>query len=655
MFNWFKKIASFTNQVSETKVAANQGDDYISQLEISESENFKDQGNIYLNNGQLNEAAACFRQAIARNPNYVEAHYNLGLALKDIGQLNGARDSYRCALKIKPDFADAHYKLGNVLNELGQFDETVKCYRKALEIKPDYLYAYVNLGNALKELGQLNDAVANYHRALEIKPDFAEVHYNMGIVQYDLGRLDDAVISFRRALELKPDYAEAISNLGGVLRGFGQTDEAVASYRRALLLKPGLENAHGNLLFTLDLSASADMEELHEERKKWDAAYAAPLWQNQIHTNDPTAIRRLRIGYVSADFKDHSAARVFGGMLIRYDRSQFEAYSNHKGKDDMFTELFRQNVTVWRNIANLSDEAVVKVILEDRIDILVDLSGHTTGNRLLVFARKPAPIQITAWGYATGTGMRAMDVFFTDPVMVPSQDKQYFTEEIQYLPSVVGSFFTHHFPDINELPALADGNITFGSFNRLAKVSKITYRAWSEVLLAIPRSRLILKAPELSDPTIQKLVISNFVKEGGIAEQIIMLGRTPWYEHMHAYNQVDIALDPFPHGGGVTALEGLMMGVPMITLRWPTVVGRLSASIMTTLGLPDWIAETPEQYVQLAIQKASDLQSLAALRQRLRDIFTSSVIGDPAAYAKAVEKKYRQLWQEWCARRNCTF
>ena len=289
------------------------------------------------------------------------------------------------------------------------------------------------------------------------------------------------------------------------------------------------------------------------------------------------------------------------------------------------------------------------MIREDRIDILVDLSGHTTGNRLLVFARKPAPLQITAWGYATGTGMRAMDVFFTDPVMVPPQDKQYFSEEIRYLPSVVGSFFTHRFPDVNNLPALADGNVTFGSFNRLVKVSKITYRAWSKVLLAIPRSRLILKAPELSDPTIQKLVIENFVKEGAVAEQIILLGRTPWYEHMQAYNQVDIALDPFPHGGGVTAMEGLMMGVPVITLRWPTMTGRLSASIMTTLGLSDWIAESQAEYVELAIRKAKDLQSLSALRQQLRSLFSSSVIGDQSAYARAVEKEYRQLWQEWCA------
>ena len=393
--------------------------------------------------------------------------------------------------------------------------------------------------------------------------------------------------------------------------------------------------------------------ELHNIRKEWDAAYAALLGQQDlVHTNDSIPTRSLRLGYVSADFRTHSAARVFGGMLTQYDRSQFEvfAYSNYKGKDDEITELFRKSVTVWRNIAGLSDDEVAKLIREDRIDILVDLSGHSAGNRLLVFARKPAPIQITAWGYATGTGMRAMDVFFTDPVMVPPQEKQYFTEEIRYLPSVVGSFFTEKLPDVNELPALSDGVVTFGSFNRLVKVSEEAYRAWAKVLLAMPRSKLILKAQELNNASARERVAGYFTKAGVAADRIIMLKGSSWHEHMQTYNQIDLALDPFPHGGGVTALEGLVMGVPVINLRWPTMTGRLSASIMTTLGLPDWIAETQEEYVDLAIQKATDLQSLSTLRQKLRSTFTSSVIGDQAAYARAVEKEYRQLWQEWCAK-----
>ena len=610
-------------------------------------------GVLLVDANRLPEAEAFYRRALELQPDYVDTHNNLGILLMKDRRLTEAEISYRRVLALKPNFAGAHNNLGILLVEAKCLTEAEASYRRSLELQPDYVDAHNNLGNLLLEVKRLPEAEASYRRALEQQPDYASAHYNLGNLLQQAKRFFDAEASYRRAIELKPDYAEAYNNLGGILRDFGKIDEAVAIFRRAIQIKPNYADAHCNLIFALDLASNVDMSELLGVRKDWDETCAAPLWQEPFHTNAPLPSRRLRVGYVSADFKQHSAARVFGGMLTQYDRSLFDvfAYSNYKGNGDNFTELFRSNVTVWRNIVDLPDDEVAKLIREDRIDILVDLSGFTAGNRLLVFARKPAPIQITAWGYATGTGMRAMDAFFTDPVMVPPQEKLYFTEEVRYLPSVVGSFFTEKLPDVNELPALSSGYVfTFGSFNRLPKVSEETYRAWAEVLLAMPQSRLILKAPELTDPAARETVIGHFSKASVASDRVIMQGRTSWYEHMQAYNQIDLALDPFPHGGGVTALEGLMMGVPVVTLRWPTTAGRLSASIMTTLGLPDWIAETEEQYVELAIEKATDLQSLAVLRQRLRSIFTTSVIGDQAAYASAVEREYRQLWLEWCTK-----
>jgi predicted O-linked N-acetylglucosamine transferase (SPINDLY family) len=602
--------------------------------------------------GRLSEAETSYRRALHINSNNAQIHCNLGTTLYSLNRLDEAEASLRRALVINKDFVESHNILGNVLSALGRLDEAEACFRKALAIKPDYADALSNLGSVLHDLGRLDDAKTCCLRALEINPDFAQAHNNLGNTLLNLGQLDDAMISLHRALSIKQDFSEAYNNLGNVLLKLGQIDDMENSYRKALEIKPDFAVAHTNLIFALDLMPDKDIACLQDERKRWDAMHAAHfLYRPPTHANSPDPVRRLRIGYVSADFWEHSAAMVFGAMLTRYDQSQFDvfAYSNSKGQSDKFTELFRQNVTAWRDIAGLSDDAVAKIIREDRIDILVDLSGHSAGNRLLVFARKPAPIQVTAWGYATGTGMRAMDVFFTDPVMVPPEEQHYFTEQIRYLPSVVGAFFPEPFPDVNELPALSDGSITFGSFNRLVKVSNQTYRAWAEVLLAVPRSRLILKAAELSDAAVRDRVIEHFTQAGVEVDRITLQGKTSWYEHMQAYQQIDMALDPFPHGGGVTALEGLMMGVPMITLRWPTTTGRLSASIMTTLELPDWIAETQQQYVELAIQKASDLKSLAALRRQLRSIFTSSVIGDHAAYARAVEQEYRQLWQNWCA------
>jgi len=611
-------------------------------------------GNILNDLGRLNEAEASLRRALQIKPDYAAAHSNLGSTLQDMGRLAEAETSFRRALQVNSNLAEAHYNLGNTLKEMGRLDEAEASYRRALQIKPNYVGVHNNLGVILKDMGRLDEAETSCRRALQINPNYVDAHSNLGNILKDMGLLDAAEASYRRALEIKPDYAEVHNNLGITLNNLGRIDEAIKSYLRAMEIKPDFAEAHSNLIFAMDLTDTVGLSELHGERKKWDEAYAAPLWQDPVHSNAPSPIRRLRVGYVSADFKHHSAPKVFGGMLTRYDRAQFDifAYSNLKGKADRFTDLFKQSVTVWRNIGGLPDDAVAKMIREDQIDILVDLSGHTGGNRLLVFARKPAPVQITAWGYATGTGMRAMDVFFADPVMVPPEDKPYFAEEVRYLPSVVGAFFIDPFPDVNELPALSGGVITFGSLNRLAKLSDKTYRAWAEVLLAIPRSRLILKTAELNDALTRERVAGQFTKAGVAADRIIMQGKTSWHEHMQTYNQIDLALDPFPHGGGVTALEGLMMGVPMVTLRWPTTAGRLSASIMTTLGLTGWVAETPEEYVGLAIRKAKDLQSLAALRQQLRGIFTSSVIGDPEAYARAVEQEYRQLWQEWCTRQQ---
>jgi predicted O-linked N-acetylglucosamine transferase (SPINDLY family) len=473
-----------------------------------------------------------------------------------------------------------------------------------------------NLANALVSAGQSGEGIEVYERLVQSKPGFAVAHMNLGNALGHTGHFDDVIAMYRRALEVKPDFADA----------------------------------HSNLIFVLDMMPSVGMGELQAERRRWDEVHAAPLWREPVHGNDRSPARRLRIGYVSADLRQHSASRTFVGILTQYDRTQFEvvAYSNHAGKGDAFTERLRQGVTLWRDIAHLSDEAVAQLIREDGIDILVDLSGHSAGNRLLVFARKPAPIQVTGWGYGSSTGMRAMDVFFTDRVLVPPEERHYFTEEVRYQASAWGCYTIDAFPPVSALPALSEGVLTFGSFNRLAKVSEQAYGAWAQVLLALPGSRLLLKTPELDDAANRERVLGHFTQAGVEAERIILQGKTDWNEHMQAYGRVDIALDPFPHGGGITTLEGLMMGVPVVTLCWPSIAGRLSASIVTVLGLSDWIAQTQEDYVRLAVQKAADVQGLAALRGRLRGI-VSSVLGDQQAYVRSVEAEYRQLWQRWCA------
>ena len=603
--------------------------------------------------GRLVEAETSYRRALEIKPDYAEVHTNLGVLLKGQGHLVEAEASYRRALEIKPDLVDSHFNLGNVLQKLGRFAEAEISYRQALEIRPDFAEAHGNLGIVLKDQGRYNVAEASYRHALELKPNFIEMYINLGIVLQGQGRLDEAEASYRRALEIKPDFAEAHSNLGVFFHERGRLVEAEASYRRALESKPDFAEAHSNLIFALDMMADEDTVSLQEERKRWNESHAAHLLRCRAYANTPDPERRLRIGYVSADFRTHSAAFVFGVMLCNFDYSLFDvvAYSNST-QVDAVTHRFQQSVTCWRTIYGLTDDVVADLIQQDEIDILVDLSGHSRGNRLLVFARKPAPIQITAWGYASSTGLNVMDVFFADLVTVPLDEKSFYTEEVRYLPNIVSAFFPQAFPQVNTLPALSTRGITFGSFNRLVKVSDGAYQTWAQVLRAVPNSRMVLKTGELGDAGMRARVSEHFTKAGVDPARITLLGKTSWRDHVAAFSQIDVTLDPFPHGGGVTTLEGLMMGVPVISLRWPTIVGRTTASILTTLGLSDWIAETPEQYVEIAVKKARDLTALAELRQQLRSCFTASIIGNAEAYVRAVEQEYRQLWREWCGRQK---
>lgn len=601
--------------------------------------------------GRMDEAEASYRRALQIDPDNLEALNNLGNLFKDMKRLDEAEACFREATRINPELADAHYNLGNTLKELGRMDEAEASYRKAIQIRPDFAEAHYNLGMTFAHSELLEEAQASYRRAIQIKPDYADAHGNLGAALHRLGRLDESAASYRRAVQAAPNCAEAYNNLGNCLRDLGQLDDAAASYRRALQIDPGHAMAHSNLIFTLDLVVGADLPSIQEERKKWAAIHELPLLQSPHHSNDPDPERRLRIGYVSADFRSYSAPSIFGTMLFNFDRKLFDvfAYSNDTSPTEI-THLFQKNVTGWRDIRNQSDDAVADLIRQDRIDILVDLSGHSRANRLPVFARKPAPIQITAWGYSTGTGMRSMDVLFSDPILIPPNEKHLYAEQVRYLPSFLSYSPCQAYPAVNALPALSTKTITFCMFNRLEKVSEEAYRIWAKILLSIPDSSLIFKNREMAHAEARKRVTDRFARAGVSPERLTLLGGSSWVEHMAAFNQADIALDPFPQGGGVTSLEGFLMGVPVITLHLPSFAGRTGTSFLTTLGLTDWIAETTEQYVEIAIRKAQDIASLAELRQQLRGIFTSSAIGDPTAYTRLVEQEYRQLWKEWCSR-----
>ena len=357
----------------------------------------------------------------------------------------------------------------------------------------------------------------------------------------------------------------------------------------------------------------------------------------------------MRIGYVSADFHRHSAAFVFGPAVLNHNRDEIETffYCNSPERDHL-TETFQAAADHWRPINAMTDGAVAELIRSDAIDVLVDLSGHSSGNRLLVFARKPAPVQVTAWGNAVGTGLETMDYLFSDPVYMTPEDRAFVAEEIYDLPCAIPYLCPGEAPDVSSLPALANGFITFGCFNKTIKITAPALDLWAMVLGRIAGSRILLKDTALDIKSERARLVSELAARGVDPGRLDFLGSTPWAEHMNAYGRLDIALDPVPQAGGTTTLESIWMGVPVVTLKGKTLCSRGSASALSGGGLGDWIADTAAEYVSLAVEKAADIEALAELRGGLREQIRRHPIGDHAAYARAVEAAYREMWRKWC-------
>ena len=646
-------------------------------------------GNVLRNAGSGSEAEQCYRRAIEVKPDFAEAFQNLGNLLVDARRFDEAEGLLRKALSLNPALPQACIGLGNALQNLRRYPEAVESYRRALASQPELAEAHSNMGRALAELGQLGEAEQAARRALSLGPAQAEVHNNLGLVLSQLGRMEEAERCHRRALALKPGYTDAINNLantlhhlgrlsdaaqgyrdllalepesaeahanlGNVLKDLGRLEEAERSYRQSLALKPDFAAAHSNLIFTLDLLEHTDLRQQQEERRRWysqhgqkHAATIAP------HENTPDPERRLRIGYVSADFRRHSAYYAFAPILLRHDRTAFDVvcYSGVKREDDA-TDRLRATVSGWQRIAGISDEAVAQQIRRDRVDILVDLSGHSAGNRLLVFARKPAPVQVTAWGHATGTGLATMDHLFADPVVVTQQERRFFAEEVVDLPCLLCYEPPEYLPAVAPLPAAHGNPLTYGCVNRLEKVTDGVIALWGRILQRAPGARLLIKDKGLNDAQLREQLLRRLEKAGGIgADRVLLHGASAHAEHLRIFGQVDIGLDPFPQSGGISTAEALCMGVPVVTLCGKTFPSRITASTLTVLDMEEWIAGDPDEYVSIALQAGSDLARLATLRSELRQRVMRSPFGDAERYTRAVEQIYRSAWRRWCARQK---
>lgn len=601
--------------------------------------------------GDLKEALASYRRALQIRPELGVTHYNIGNALRALGELDGAVASYRRSLEVNPGFAEAHCNLGNALRDSGKTGDALACYRKSLEINPAFAEAHNNLGNALNDLGLLDQAVTSYRRAVELKPDFAEAHNNLGNPLKTLGRLNEALSSFNRALEVRPDFADAHNNIGTVLQDLGRLDDAVASYRRALQIEPDFAMAYSNLLFCLSHNAAIAPQALFVEHRRFGQQFESPLrasWPQHQHARDPA--RRLQIGLVSGDFRSHAVAYFIEPVLARLAKSpalSLQAFYT-RAIEDPTTQRLRRCFAGWHPVSRLSDEALAHKIQHEGIDVLIDLSGHTGENRLMTFARKPAPVQASWIGYPGTTGLRAMDYYISDGFLLPpGRFDDQFVEKLVQLPASAAFLPDEDAPPVNLLPALTNGFITFGSFNRLSKLTGSVIRLWSPLLRALPSARLMLCGMP-QDGQFDDL-INAFKQEGVARERLRFHARCPTAKYLELHHQIDICLDTYPYTGGTTTNHALWMGVPTLTLAGPTPPGRQGAAVMGRVGLEAFVASDTDDFQAKGLKWARDTEGLAQIRAGLRERCAQSITRRHDLIAAALESALRTMWRRCCA------
>ena len=600
--------------------------------------------------GGNTEAAAALERAIVLAPAVAAYHNNLGNVLSSLGHGAKAVAAYRSALALRPDDAQALNNLGTVLKAMGRLADARDAYERALTLRPDYAEAHSNYGNVLLDLGRVQEAAESHRRALAINPEYAVAHNNLGSALKRLGQYEAAAAAFEAALTLMPAYADALSNRGEVLRESGEAAAAIDYYHRALDADGARPAIHSNLLYALNCVAEVDRGAAAAEHRRWAEVHARPA--AAAHDNDPNPQRRLRIGYVSPDFRRHSAAYFIEPVLAAHDPAAVEVfcYACSDLRDEVSDRL-RALADEWRDIDALDDGAAAKRIGEDGIDILVDLSGHTMNGRLTLFARRPAPVQVTYLGYPNTTGLEAMDYRLTDARADPEGEGEAFHSET--LVRLPGGFLCYRPSD--DAPAVAppgDGPVTFISCNNLAKVTPPVVAAWAALLARLPTARLLLKAKALGDAGTRRRMAKRFADHGVAAGRINMMGWVATGSHLGVYSNADIGLDTFPYNGTTTTCEALWMGVPVVTLSGDRHAGRVGASLLAQIGLGKLVAQSSAAYVETALGLAGDRQALGHLRGRLRAMIADGGLTDGPTFTATLEAAYREMWRAWCEGQN---
>lgn len=565
------------------------------------------------------------------------------------GQLEACVRHASQARELAPDDSALCHLLGEALHRLGRLPEAAQAYEAALIGAPDSFELLNNLGTIRLALGQLADAYRLYKRAVAMAPGNAAVRNNLGVVLRQSGYPGRAAACFRDAIAIDPRHANAFRNLGNANQDLGEHQAAIECYQRALAIKPDFAEAFDGLLFCLSHDEKSSPDAVFRAHRAYAQAFEEPLLgKSAPHSNRADAGRRIRLGFVSADLRSHPVANFIEPIWQHLDRKQFEifAYANQSVEDET-SKALKALADHWRNVMVLGDDEFARLIRRDEVDILFDLSGHTAGNRLRVFARKPAPIQISWIGYSNTTGLSSIDYRLVDEfVAPPGLLDAYFSEKLLYAPSS-GSFLDQvDAPELSALPALSSGRLSFASFHRGNKLSDGAIALWSRVLAAVPDSRMLIGA--CGEALVQDGVAQKFALHGISRERLTFRPKVSMNEYLAMHHEIDIHLDSFPFTSGTTANHALWMGVPTLTLAGATMPQRLSAAHLGRVGLHDWITETADDYVSRAIFWSNHLDELAALRASLRSRVASSPLRQAATVTRGLEKVLREVWQQWC-------
>jgi protein O-GlcNAc transferase len=637
------------------------------------------------------EAAECFTRASELAPHDPAARYNLARARQAAGLLEAAAADYRAVLVLDPAYVDALNNLGIVLAELGDNAGAIDVYRRALALRPAAIGTRINLGTALRRGGRLDEAIDTFREALKLAPHSAEAEFGLGTALSDQRDTVSAIECFTRVLARNPDHHGALVGLGLGLLVEWRIAEAGEALRRAIKLDPGYAPAHGhmahvhfwttadidaaieccrhalaldpdlpavrsNLLFFSHYKPDLPISELYARHREFETNHGAPLvgaWQPLYNSRDPD--RRLRIGYVSPDFRDHSCAYFLEPLLASHDSDAVDVFCYAQvGKPDAVTDRLRALAHTWRDTRGMSDAEMAELIRRDRIDILVDLAGHTAGNRMTLFVLKPAPVQATWLGYPGTTGLSAIDYRLTDAIADPPGPGDALSSET---PARLESGFhcyrpSPEAPEVGPLPAPIEGRITLGCFHNLAKVNEQVIAAWAAVLTALPGARLAIKDGRLVDRDFGAAMVQKFIALGVAQERIVFLPpMRSARQYLSLFGGVDIALDTFPYNGVTTTCEALWMGVPVVTLSGDRHSARVGASLLAQINHREWVAQDVPSYVKIVTKLASDVAELSRLRAGLRAEVAASSLCNAQGFARAIEAAYRAMWREWCARR----